>query len=917
MTELRPVYEESEHQELFLVNTKLNQDQHLHIPSALHPLGYFVCLRLPKEQAEQCNDVVTHLKVAGLYPDDVIATRGEGIDDVPGLIPSREDGLVWLVLCRVNASRGDGVLSFANLPAGIESADILLCTWPRFIESGQADEWISCQDDPAFAWGGIPLGGIGCGKVELCRDGRFRNFSGNNNQDMPFEEPDGMPGAALLVSCDDNTRLLATREADGVQPVKELIAKLSFPEIQLTAPQAIDGVDITVSATSPMIPHKLDPSALPGFLLQWAVTNTSAETKDVTCQFNWPNRLGEGGGIGREESYTGYADGCYCYFSAPDQKQTKSVKTDRFAGIELSNAVNPNCPSASGTHLLAMAGDSGTVSTNTDPEIASVSVTLSIQPGETVTVDSVLVWAMPEWIDTRGNTRKLWWTQHYANATELATTLLERRDSIRTESSALNDLFDEGTLNDLIRDRLMNCNYPMITNSVLFDDGRFSINEGPTEMLGCYGTLDQRLGSHAATQMFFPELNNVELTLFAERQDPETGGMNHDLGGGHLERGIDPRNWPDLTCSFVLQTAKHSWQTGDKVFEDRMWPLAQKALACHRRWAEDGGGIAHLRKGMGTSYDGYHYSGYTPYLGTLWIAALKTARVWAERRGEVDYVVQLNEWLSEADTCMEENLWNGEFYKAFQSREGKRNENCHAGQLAGQAYARQIVGENVLLEERLSSCAEAWMKYNGAESFAIPPDEVSTDLEFYTEYGWLPYVECFGIASMMASGCKDVIPVWENVLRSMNEGGRRPCDTRLMYQPVSGDPSWGSYYMTAPASWLVYDAMLGFNYEPEFGILRLNPLQTGKFPIIHPLFTGLLTVTDDGMQLDIRSLTGDQTLAISRIDLIANNLTVNDIGAKCALTSTPFKQFDVTPITIVKGTVIEMETELLPLVTRK
>src|SRR5690242_11086352 len=171
MLNMERVFNESEHQELSYPDVDLYQPIPIHIPSALGKLGYYVSLLIPEAHASSFDNVVTKLKVGGLQPDDVSLRNGEGFKGA-AQYASKRAGYCWKILCRAHVSRGDGTLSFEHLPGGIPRSTVLLCTWPRFIESGEADDWLACQSDPKWAPGGVPLGGIGTGKVEICRDGR-------------------------------------------------------------------------------------------------------------------------------------------------------------------------------------------------------------------------------------------------------------------------------------------------------------------------------------------------------------------------------------------------------------------------------------------------------------------------------------------------------------------------------------------------------------------------------------------------------------------------------------------------------------------------------------------------------------------------------------------------------------------------
>jgi len=142
------VYLETEHQELFALDADLSQSVEVHVPSALGLLGYYVCLRVPEAFAGQLAKSGVRIRVGGLRPDDVSLAWGEGIDKMEQGAPSQEEGLSWVFLCRVYLSRGDGQMTFSGLPAGLERADVLVTTWPRFVLSGQADDWIRCQADP-------------------------------------------------------------------------------------------------------------------------------------------------------------------------------------------------------------------------------------------------------------------------------------------------------------------------------------------------------------------------------------------------------------------------------------------------------------------------------------------------------------------------------------------------------------------------------------------------------------------------------------------------------------------------------------------------------------------------------------------------------------------------------------------------
>jgi len=342
-------------------------------------------------------------------------------------------------------------------------------------------------------------------------------------------------------------------------------------------------------------------------------------------------------------------------------------------------------------------------------------------------------------------------------------------------------------------------------------------------------------------------------------------------------------------------------------FESAAWHRARRALERHAIWAETGNGVAQVGNGLGTSYDGYHYYGTTPYMGTLWLAALKVCRVWATGRHETELITRIDNYIEAALKRMDEDLWTGHYYRAYGAPEGPNNDNCHAGMLAGEVFSRMLAGCDVLPTDRLASCRQTLLSLNLSDRFVIPPDEVHPKGERTVEYGWLPYVESFGLASLAAGGETGFMGCWERIIRAMDGAGKHPCDTRLMYQPDSGLPSWGAYYMTAPASWLVYDSLLDFFYAPGSKTLRLCPNIDGTFALIHPCFWGLGKTEKSGegerISLNVRRTFGDGPLQVTRLEVPkgSGDILLGKDTYKRAAHTECYDLVEINPIEIKRG----------------
>jgi hypothetical protein len=73
--------------------------------------------------------------------------------------------------------------------------------------------------------------------------------------------------------------------------------------------------------------------------------------------------------------------------------------------------------------------------------------------------------------------------------------------------------------------------------------------------------------------------------------------------------------------------------------------------------------------------------------------------------------------------------------------------------------------------------------------------------------------------------------------------------------------------MTAPASWLVYQAWLDFFYAPGEGTLRLLPVADGRYPVVHPLFWGVVDREAPRTQLHIRRVLDDEPLDVRVLEV--------------------------------------------------
>ena len=182
---------------------------------------------------------------------------------------------------------------------------------------------------------GVPLGGIGAGKIEFCADGRFTNVTTNNNWDCPiidgsartplmprikegFEgsvlenairrqalfSAEGLPGAWLaLYTPLDGAHVLKTTARPAFKTVAPSVIEYEgcFPRAHVVY-KHLTGMSLTLDALGSFdvadASDQYQHSALPLALFLLHVENTHADQLPVTLVCSWQNLNGVGGYAG-------------------------------------------------------------------------------------------------------------------------------------------------------------------------------------------------------------------------------------------------------------------------------------------------------------------------------------------------------------------------------------------------------------------------------------------------------------------------------------------------------------------------------------------------------------------------------------------------------------------------------------------
>ncbi len=447
---------------------------------------------------------------------------------------------------------------------------------------------------------GVPLGGIGAGKVEFCPDGAFRNLTWHNNLDniianknggLDFAE-EGIEGSFLAAFVEGfGAVALKENEAKGITTLAKGDIEFEglFPLANAKYP-AMDGVEISLEAFSALSLNdngvdSYRDNCIPAAVFKLKAVNNSGRKRYVSFAFSWRNIIGMGGYPGavikdlrnNTVAFEQDGDGAFLRFSHSKPKVDKRLDGEcTIALIEQSGLSSSyfvwesNAFNLSDKRLMwDFFSEDGKLpgrsisKTATSPEIlGALCAGKDLGPGEETEVSFVLSWFFPDMVanDYPDIIYKNQYAGWFDNSREAAEYIYSNRDRLYGNIKEWHGRFFDSNLPQWLKVKLINDIFPLYSNSLYTSGGKFSSGEAPSDMGGCMGTIDQRAASSAIYAMCFPELSESELKLFSDQQIAEEtpvrmgfhwdtvsgkfgleldrlGAIMHDVGWDHLEGG--------------------------------------------------------------------------------------------------------------------------------------------------------------------------------------------------------------------------------------------------------------------------------------------------------------------------------------------------------------------------------------------
>ncbi|ACP37718.1 protein of unknown function DUF608 [Sulfolobus islandicus M.14.25] len=645
---------------------------------------------------------------------------------------------------------------------------------------------------------GVPLGGIGTGKLEIDNKVRIVNVTIRNNWGNPIKL---LRGFHVFIKPKDKRGFLFQKDG-GIYKVSEfpgeIIYEGKYPVVKVMGKS--NEVEVELEAFSPIIPNDLKNSSLPAIGISLKVKGI----KEGKIAISFPNIVGSVS-IGRvnESIRNGVIHKNLKANDYDPAKGNTTLISNNVSDIITQYNLKRKPSETMNFWLSQYENEEPWVKLNRGEEIEDNPhevtghrddpASIIISEGEEMRY--VFAWYF--------NGKHVFYPygHYYENffkdSSEIAKYFLDNFDHLRK------DIFHNivNVKEEWLRDAIINSSYILSSNTWLDEKGRFAIYEAPQNCpyLGTIGTCYE-FGSLPVILMF-PELEKSFLKLLISyvRND---GYVPHDLGFHSLDSPIDgttsPPKWKDMNPSLVLLVYRYFKFTNDIDFLKEVYPTIVKVMDWELRQCRDG--LPFMEGEMDNAFDATIIKGHDSYTSSLFIASLIAMREIAKLVGDSNYVGFINEKLSVAREAFRK-MFNGKYFKAWDGVDKA----SFLAQLYGEWFTTLLELENIVDENMIKSALESIIRLNGnASPYCVPNlvDEngkiVNLSVQTYSSWPRLVFAICWlaykkGVGDL--SFCKKE---WDNLVRNgmvWDQPSRINCYT--------GKPeiNYLDHYVGSPSLW--------------------------------------------------------------------------------------------------------------------
>ncbi|MHC4677896.1 MAG: GH116 family glycosyl hydrolase [Planctomycetota bacterium] len=453
--------------------------------------------------------------------------------------------------------------------------------------------------------------------------------------------------------------------------------------------------------------------------------------------------------------------------------------------------------------------------------------TVELEPGGRRVLSFVLAWFFPN--HQNGHE----YADRFDGAADVAHYVLDNWNRLTSETARWHETYyEQSTLPRWLLFRLHSTVCNLATDTCQWwKDGRFWAWEG----VGCCtGTCTHVWNYAHATARLFPELERSA----REMQDL---GEGFDSGSGLVGFRSNRAYAADGQCGTVLKAYREHQMSPDDDFLKRNWPRIKNVLEFSI--ARDGNDDGLIEDSQHNTYD-INFQGPNTFVGSLYLAALRAGQEMAKEIGDEPFAQRCRKIFESGSKLTVERLWDGEYFIQLVDLEKHPKhqyaKGCLSDQLFGQGWAHQLGLGYIYPAEHVRKALQAVWKYNWAPDIG-PYNGVHKPERWFARPGEPGLFTCtWPKSEYLAAGVRYRSEVWTGieyqvaghmVWEDMVAEALAICDgIHQRYHPAKHNPfnevECGDHYARAMASWGVYTALAGYEYDGPKDHIGFAPRMT-------------------------------------------------------------------------------------------
>jgi len=702
---------------------------------------------------------------------------------------------------------------------------------------------------------GLPLGGIGCGTLQIFPDGTRGVFTGMNNWETPLGQLHWFrPGTggdyrvsnpfAVYTECGGKktAKFLQTAPLDNCPVVEKIDFEGSFPIAKLKFIDPSLPVHISLKAYSPFARKVYKDSSLPCAVYTFTVENKTKSPATVSLMSSAVNPVGKWNverydEVIKKKGIVGvnfYREHCHPHDETDGVITFATDSPENVSYIGEWNYVRENFRGNQDDRNFEawkyFSKDGTFPDTNTkirtvgegDEWMAAIAVKFKLKPGEKKDINFYYAWYMPK--HYLGHMYENWFSDSF----DVVSYVSKHREKLLSKTEKSLALLERAPVEEWLKNGMINYLSVITSASWWTKEDKFAMYENPVKW-PLMDSLDVRYYGTVPVLLFFPELEKNTMRLFRDKQRKD-GRIPHDLGKSQIECPSDGttagKPWKDLSTKYALMVYRNYLWTGDVKFLKEMFPSIKKAMEWEFKTDKDGNGLPD-NEGKDQTYDLWDFYGTSSYTSSIYLASLLACMKMAETLKDRKFYAMCEDYFTRGRESFEKELWTGSYYIAGISKDKTYNA-CIASQLNGQWFAHLLGLGYIVDEKRVKKAVETILKLNGSVSRygivnSVYPDGKIDRSSYHAENIWAG--ECYAFASLaiyegyVKEGMECAKKTWDNFIINAKNAWYQP-DVVFANDGAMGD---GELYVRNLALWTLPFALARHDKKVAKFLKELEP----------------------------------------------------------------------------------------------